>query len=171
MVTVEDFPFRLDEHTLSLVSDIISALARHNSRLQSQTRGGSASVLFDKEKVKGVQDVNVTFDPEGMLLQYPLQAIRRDEQIRAWMNTFHAQLQKQKGSPLTPDKGRCFVTVKAFYNGQIHYYLTYMVAYPDNSLAQDTPQGALYASAGLPGIARAPQAKAEAGDASDASVW
>lgn len=167
---LDTFPFRLDQNTLSLVSGLLSALMSHNAKLQSHARGGGLSVLFDKSKTKGTMDVNVTFTDEAIILQYPLQALRKDSKIRSWLNAYHAHLQKTKKDTLTPVMSRCFVTVKAFYTGQLQYYLTYMVSYPDDSIAQETPQGALYASEGLLGVRAPAQASDDASDAGG-GVW
>lgn len=148
-VAVESFPFRLDENTLSLVRGLIQTFVSHNARMQSASRAGEAAILFDKQMAGNSIDVNFAFDQDGLILSYPLQAIGKSGGIRDWMNTFHAQLQTQKKGALTPIKARCFVTVKAFYNGQLHYYLTYMVTHEDNTIAQDTPQGKLYATSSL----------------------
>jgi hypothetical protein len=130
-----------------MITALITALRAHDARIQSLVQG-RCSILFDKKH--GVPDVNVTFLPEGLSLEYGLKSVANSNKDAAqWLNQYHAFLSKQKKDTLSPVEPRCTVMVKVGYNGMIQYFLTYMVAHSDNSLAQDTAQGALFHSEGL----------------------
>ena len=143
-MNLNEFPFRVDERTHAFLSDITGAMVRNRCKFQSLVQG-QVSLLVQKDKGVGL-DGNVIFTPEGVVVTYPIKAISsQDRKAAAWLNRYHGFLQKQKKSELRPVINRCFVMVKCFLNGNMEYYLTYLVAYEDESIAQDTAQGALYA--------------------------
>ncbi len=144
---LETFPYRLDSHTRSLLASFVSMLAGHKAKLQSLTQG-QCSLLFDK--TVGAPDANIIFTSEGISLQYSLMSIaKKDDSTKLWLNKYHKFLEVQKKNPLVPVLPRCTVLIKTSLTGTIQYFLTYMVQYPDESIAQDTAQGSLYATEGL----------------------
>lgn len=141
---VSTFPFRIDERTHNFLSGVVSSAINNGCRMQSLVQG-QCSLLVDKKEGKGL-DGNIIFQPDGVVLTYPIRAVaKQDRNSAKWLNNYHSFLQKSRKSVFEPVMPRCIVTVKAFYDGRLEYYLTYMVAYEDESIAQDTPQGALYA--------------------------
>lgn len=144
---INKFPFRLDERTHAFLSGLIAISSQSGCKLQSMVHG-TAVILFDKELGPGI-DCNVAFTPDAIKLQYTLKSISKDKAVSNWLNQYHSGLQKQKNATLVPVINRCFVEVHASYDGRLQYFLTYMVAYPDESIAQDTPQGKLYFQSGL----------------------
>jgi hypothetical protein len=138
-------------------------LSGHRAKLQSLTQG-QCSLLFDK--TTGSPDANIIFTHEGITLQYSLMSVAKlDEGTRLWLNHYHAFLEKQKKQKMTPVLPRCNVIIKASLNGTLQYFLTYMVQYPDESIAQDTAQGSLYATEGLGiNIESPPPARRPAGE-------
>lgn len=148
---VNTFPFRLDEHTRAFVGELVSAMSRNGAKIQSLMQGQCA-LLFDKS-IPGALDAQMSFGNDGITLSYSLMAIAKiDEPTRSWLNKFHDYLVKQKKSTLTPVLPRCLAQVKISREGVIQYFLTYMVQYPDESIAQETPQGKLYATEGVGAI-------------------
>lgn len=145
---VKGFPFRIDERTHVLLSGLIGALNSSNARMQSLMQD-QCVITFDKSVGNGV-DTMARFTKDGLILRYALSTIVKNNQdISGWLNGMHGKLQKQKKDQLKPVLNRCFVDVIASYNGTVNYYLTYMVAHSDESIAQDTPQGSLYATESL----------------------
>ena len=146
-MNLETFPYRLDGHTRSFLTALVTSLTTHHAKLQSLTQG-QCSLLFKKSI--GAPDANIVFTHEGVSLRYSLMSLaKKDENTRLWLNKYHGFLENQKGDQLTPVLPRCDVLIKASLNGTLQYYLTYMVQYSDESIAQDTAQGSLYATEGL----------------------
>jgi hypothetical protein len=145
---VENFPFRLDDNTYKTISGLIQALSDNDAFLTSISRGNV--VLMFRNKTASAMDVEMSFFEEGIQLSYPMTPLAKSsEKISAWLKNLHGEIQKHvgEGNEVTPHVPWCHVAVKAFYEGRIEYYITYMVKYTsDNTVAQDTPQGALYAT-------------------------
>lgn len=167
---VKTFPFRLDKHTRALMTALIGALASHDARIQSLVRG-ECTILFKKKH--DVPDINVVFLPSGIMFQYSLKTIAaKNPEVVKWLNSYHTFVSGQKKDTMKPVPQQCFVQVQAGYNGMLQYFLTYMVAYPDESIAQDTAQGALFASEGIGISMPANQQELVASDAGNAGgVW
>lgn len=137
---IKDLPFRLDDRTAGFFAGLVGACQRSKAKLQGSI--GSVILLFDG---KDTADVRCDFTSEFMQLHYPLRAVADgNDELKAWLKNLHATLEQNRGN-LRPVVPRCFISVKVFYDGNVEYYLTYMCAHPDNSLAQDMPQGTLYA--------------------------
>jgi hypothetical protein len=139
----ESFPFRLDQRTHRTVSGLVALMVREKFNFQA-TVGRTQMLFLDKEEGIPI-DAPVSFSSEGITLSYPLNAIAKyDLQSKTWLRQFHQYLVSKRGN-LVPVSERCGVAVEARYDGQIKYHLTYMTAHDDGSLAQDMPQGKLYA--------------------------
>jgi len=140
----ETFPFRLDTRTRQAISDLAAAMMRHKFSFQG-TVGRTQMLFFDKDEGIPI-DVPINFSTKGVTLDYPMNAVAKyNPESRQWLQKYHQFLVAARGN-LDPVPQRCHVTIEADQSGQLRYYLTYMTTHPDGSLAQDMPQGKLYAS-------------------------
>ena len=145
---IKQFPFRIDDRTHVFLSGLVTASNQSGGKIQSLVNG-TCSILFEKRNGLGL-DGNIAFTPEAVKIQYTISSItKQNKEVAGWLNRYHAFLQKSKNDALVPIVNRCFVEIHAFYDGRLEYYLTYMVAHSDESIAQDTAQGSLYHRGGL----------------------
>jgi len=114
------------------------------------------SIIFTEKNGGVPMDAHVFATPDGMAIRYPLNNVAKsDPKTMEWLRQYHSSLSNVLKAPGTPAAELSVVMIEATYNGQLKYYLTYMVRYADQSLAQDTPQGRLYATEPLL-LARSP---------------
>jgi len=163
---LQDLPFRLDETTNQFFAGLMEACIRSKAKIQGMM-GGSIVITFG---ARDVIDVRCDFTSEFAQLHYPLRAVADDnDELKAWLKNLHKKLEQNKGE-LRPVVPRCFISVKIYYDGTVEYYLTYMCAHPDDSLAQDMPQGSLYARESL-AFANTTQRSAVAKEATKEVAW
>ena len=143
----QTFPFRLDDRTSAFLADIVGIMQRHDLRLSS--RAGAATIQFlNKGTQSKTVDSEIAFTPNGVQMNLSMNAVAKKNPASAqWLRQYHTFI--SHGRPLTPVPSRCSVTIEARADGQLKYYLTYMVSHEDGSLAQDMPQGRLYHTAAL----------------------
>lgn len=151
---VETFPYRVDDRTRIFLSSIIGALQVSNARITSPGRGINVQYL-DKNPGSALPiDGPIAFMKDGVQIIHMMQAVAKSsDSARTWLRRFNeyisgASVRQGKG-PLMPVAQRSFVLVEARYDGSMKYYMTYMAAHEDETLAQDTPQGRLYATEAL----------------------
>lgn len=143
------FPFRVDSRTRAFLSALVGALAEHNVRLASP--GSGVQVQFqDKGDVRTTIDGPIAFTQDGLQMALPMNAVAKSNPgAMAWLSKYHQFIQSSRGEHFTAIPQRCNVVIEARTDGQLKYYLTYMVTHEDGSLAQEMPQGKLYATEGL----------------------
>ena len=140
----ETFPFRLDPRTQRTISGLVALMVREKFNFQA-TVGRTQMLFLDKDSGIPI-DTPISFSSEGVTLSYPLNAVAKyNPQAKQWLQKYHQFLVSKRGN-LTPVSERCGVTVEAKYDGQLKYYLSYMTAHDDGSMAQDMPQGKLFAT-------------------------
>ena len=141
------FPFRLDARTSAFIADLIGIMQNHDLRLSS--RAGAVTIQFlNKGTQSGTIDSEIAFTPNGVQMNLSMNAVAKNNPASAtWLRQYHAFISRNR--QLTPVPSRCSVTVEGRVDGQLKYYLTYMVAHEDGSLAQDMPQGRLYHTTAL----------------------
>lgn len=145
---VETFPYRINERTKKFLFDLISILVENDVRLAATT--SRTQILFlNKGGDSTTIDLPITFGNQGVTATIALNAVAKmDHDSGVWLRSFHQFTLKSKPD-VVPVVERCHVTVEARFDGTLKYYLTYMVAHKDGSLAQDMPQGRLYATESL----------------------
>lgn len=139
---VESFPFRLDSRTQETLADLVALMSRREFSFQA-TVGRTQVLFFNKQEGVPI-DVPINFATDFITIHYSLNAIAKyNPTSRKWLQDFHRFLISKHGN-LTPVIERCGVSIEARHDGQLRYFLTYMTAHDDGSLAQDMPQGKLY---------------------------
>ena len=170
----QSFPFRLDARSRAFLANLVGVLQSHEARFSSQA-GGVQLQFLNKGTNPTTIDAPVAFTGKGLQMNVPLNAVAKtNTQSAKWLRQYHSFLSKSRGQAFTPVPQRCSVTVEARVDGQLKYHLTYMVAHEDGSLAQDTPQGLLYATEALgPGAALLPaeQADSEPDQQAEPASW
>lgn len=170
----QSFPFRLDARSRAFLANLIGVLQSNNARFSSAA-GGVQLQFLDKGANSTTIDAPVAFTTSGLQMNVPMNAVAKTSQKSAtWLRQYHSFISKNRSESFTPVPQRCSVTVEARVDGQLRYHLTYMVAHEDGSLAQDTPQGLLYATEAL-GAASAPvpaqQAASEQTGQAEPAAW
>lgn len=144
------FPFRVDNRTRSFLSALIGALAEHDVRLASPAGGVQVQFQNKGADQRTTVDAPIAFTEHGLQMQLAMNAVAKSNpKAMAWLGQYHNFLQSGRGQSFTAIPQRCNVVVEARTDGQLKYFLTYMVAHEDGSLAQDTPQGKLFATEAL----------------------
>jgi hypothetical protein len=165
------FPFRVSERTRQFLADLMVAMSNSNARFSAASGRMYVQFLEKGQEPKDI-DAAVIFTGEGIQLILPMNGVARtNSKSMAWLKKYQGFINQSRGN-LVPVSDRCNVLVEATVNGQIKYYFTYMVAHEDGSMAQDMPQGHLYATEGLHTPARQPaqpasQAPAEPAEAAE----
>jgi hypothetical protein len=145
----QSFPFRLDARSRAFLANLVGVLQSHDARFSSQA-GGVQLQFLNKGANPTTIDAPIAFTGQGLQMNVPLNAVAKTSpQSAKWLRAYHSFLSKGRGEDFSPVPQRCSVTVEARTDGQLRYHLTYMVAHKDGSLAQDTPQGLLYATEAL----------------------
>ena len=142
---VETFPYRLDVRARDALAGIMQALVLSNSKLQSAST--PMTLLFGDKEDGQPLDAQIWMGGDGIALVYPMNNVAQtDPKILDWLKRYNAFLTRSLKSAALPAAERCTVMVEATYGGQLKYYFSYMMRYEDESLAQDMPQGRLYAT-------------------------
>ena len=143
------FPYRVDDRTRLFLSGLISIMQEHNVRLAAPA--GRVQLQFlDKGTQSTTIDAPMSFTPDGIQITLPLNAVAKTSKpARTWLRGYQEFIVRGRNENLSPVPQRCSVSVEARVDGQIKYYLTYMVSHEDGSLAQNMPQGRLYATEAL----------------------
>jgi hypothetical protein len=148
------FPYRLDDRTRSSLAGLMQVLISSGAQLQSSSM--PMTILFTDKEGGVPMDAQLYMSASGISLVYPMNNVAKaDPESKAWLNRYNLFISRRLKEPAVPAAERCTVMVEATYGGQLKYYFTYMMRYADNSLAQDMPQGRLYATEPLsmPGLA------------------
>ncbi len=157
---IETFPYRLDARARDALAGVMQALVQSNSKLQSAS---TPMTLLFSDKEDGLPlDAQIWMGTDGIALVYRMNNVAQtDPKILDWLKKYNAFVTRSLKSAALPAAERCTVMVEATYNGQLKYYFSYMMRYADESLAQDMPQGRLYATEPLhmSQAQQAPQAK------------
>lgn len=163
---IATFPYRLDTRARDALAGIMQALVLSNSKLQSAT---TPMTLLFADKEDGLPlDAQIWMSAEAIALIYRMNNVAQtDPKVLDWLKKYNAFITRSLKSPALPAAERCTVMVEATYGGQLKYYFSYMMRYEDESLAQDMPQGQLYATEPLH-MSHAAQAE-RAGQAEQAS--
>lgn len=143
------FPFRVNDRTKQFLSALVGVFQAYDVRLASPASG--VQVQFqNKGTDRSTVDAPVAFTQDGLQMAIPMNAVAKSNpQAMQWLRQYHEHIQRSRGQTLNAVPQRCRVVVEARVDGQLKYYLTYMVAHEDGSLAQDMPQGRLYATEAL----------------------
>jgi hypothetical protein len=143
------FPFRVSGRTKEFLSALVGAFQAYDVRLASSA-GGVQIQFQNKGTERDTVDAPVAFTQEGLHMSLAMNAVAKSSpQAMTWLRQYHDYIQQSRSQTLTAIPQRCRVVVEARVDGQLKYYLTYMVAHDDGSLAQDMPQGKLYATEAL----------------------
>ena len=162
------FPYRVDELTRKFLADLVAILQNSNARFASHSSGVQIQFL-DKGTESKTIDGPMAFTQTGLRLTLPMNAVAKtDTKAASWLRKYHDFISRQRNENFTPVPPACKVIVDAKVDGRLEYYLTYMVAHGDGSLAQDTPQGKLYATEALYSHAPASQPAKQAEQAKPA---
>ena len=168
---VSTFPFRVSERTRQFLADLMVAMSNSNTRFAASS--GKVYVQFLEKGAEPLEiDAPVIFTQSGIQMVLPMNGVAKTHpESLTWLQRYQNFITQKRGN-LVPISDRCNVMVEATADGQLKYYFTYMVAHEDGSLAQDMPQGRLYATEGLHAPARQqapPAQQAPAQQASDAA--
>jgi hypothetical protein len=144
------FPFRVDSRTRLFLSALIGVLAEHDVRLASPAGGVQVQFQNKGTDKRTTVDAPIAFTQDGLQMPLPMNAVAKSNpEAMKWLGQYHNFIQQSRNQNFTAIPQRCNVVVEARTDGQLKYYLTYMVAHEDDTLAQDTPQGKLYATEAL----------------------
>jgi len=153
------FPFRLDERGRAFLSALVGVMQQYDARFASHS-GGVQVQFLEKGTSSRTIDAPISFTQDGAQMSIPLNAVAKTHpQSREWLKRYQAFVNKSRGEQMEPVPQRCYVMVDARADGQLRYHLTYMVSHGDGSLAQDMPQGYLYATEALNAAASVPASK------------
>lgn len=143
------FPFRVDGRTREFLSALVGVLQAYDVRFAS--RAGGVQVQFqNKGQDRTTVDAPIAFTQDGLQMAIPMNAVAKsNKKALDWLRSYHDFIQRSRNKQFTAVPQRCNVVVEARVDGQMKYYLTYMVSHEDGSLAQDMPQGRLYATEAL----------------------
>lgn len=142
---VETFPYRLDVRARDALAGIMQALVLSNSKLQSAST--PMTLLFSDKEDGQPLDAQIWMGSDGIALVYRMNNVAQtDPKILDWLKKYNAFITRSLKASATPAAERCTIMVEATYGGQLKYYFSYMMRYEDESLAQDMPQGRLYAT-------------------------
>jgi hypothetical protein len=145
------FPYRVDDRTRAFLATLVSVMDESQVRFASHT-GGIQVQFLDKGTESATIDAPVAFLQEGLRMVLPMNAVAKtNPKAAGWLRKYHQYLENTRREQFTPLPTLCKVTVEAKVDGRLEYYLTYMVAHSDDSPAQNTPQGKLYATEPLYG--------------------
>ena len=167
------FPYTVDERTRLFLSDLVSLLQSHDVRFASHA-GGVQVQFQNKGQQRTTVDAPLAFTQDGVQMAIPMNAVAKSNAgALEWLRKYHTFLENSRGESFTAIPQRCNVVVEARVDGQIRYYLTYMVAHEDRSLAQDTPQGKLYKTEALsaPSARKPASQQSEPAGQQEQAVW
>lgn len=155
----QTFPYRIDLRMKKFLADLIGVMQRNDVRFASHV-GGVQIQYLNKGANSTTVDTPISFTVYGLQISIPLNAVAKTSPMSSkWLRQYHQYISQSRGQNFTPVPQRCNVTVEARVDGTLKYYLTYMVAHEDGSLAQDMPQGRLYATEAVANIPPAEAAK------------
>lgn len=143
------FPFRIDGRTKLFLSALAGVLSEHDVRFASSA-GGVHAQFQNKGENRTTIDAPLAFTQDGLQMSMPMNAVAKSNpSALAWLRKYHDHLQRSRGESFEAVPQRCSVVVEARTDGQLRYYMTYMVTHEDGSLAQEMPQGKLFATEAL----------------------
>jgi hypothetical protein len=143
------FPYRVDERTKAFLSELVALFQSHDVRFASHA-GGVQVQFQNKGQGRSTVDAPIAFTQDGLQMALPMNAVAKSSpEAMKWLGQYHDFIQRSRSESFKAIPQRCNVVVEARVDGQIKYYLTYMVAHDDGSAAQDMPQGRLYATEAL----------------------
>lgn len=157
---ISTFPFRVSERTRQFLADLMFAMSNSNARFAAASERIHMQFL-DKGSEPTEIDAPVRFTKDGVQVVLTMNGVAKTSpESLEWLKRYQSFIVQSHGN-MVPISNRCHVMVEATASGQIQYYFTYMVAHEDGTLAQDMPQGRLYATEGLHAPARQQAQQAE----------
>lgn len=154
---IDTFPYRLDVRARDALAGIMESLVLSSAKLQSAST--PMTLLFSDKEDGQPMDAQIWMGSDGIALVYRMNNVAQtDPKILDWLKKYNAFVTRSLKSAATPAAERCTIMVEATYGGQLKYYFSYMMRFEDESLAQDMPQGRLYATEPLH-MSHAAQAK------------
>jgi hypothetical protein len=166
----KSFPYRLDNRARSVLAGMMLALIQGDGLLQSSQM--PITLLFENKENGLPLDSPIYMMRDGIRVSYRLNNIADTcPKCLDWLKKYNQFISGRLKSSAVPAAERCMVQIEAGYDGTLKYYFYYMMRYEDNSLAQDMPQGILFATEplfraedsvpALPATQAAPAAQAE----------
>lgn len=142
MTEESKIPWDISERQYRVLSGIFLTLYNNNSSIESL--GREVPLLFH-ERDQDEVDTVISFNSDSIVARFMLQPIAiASNEVKSWLGSYHERLkQRLRSDDIKPVIENCFIEIHFSEQG-VRYFLTYICAHADNSLAQGVPQGLLF---------------------------